>query len=90
MHQQGNSTPASRIEVPEIYANYVDAALLRLGSLYPEFVFHRCDNDILIEGVCGQLLTNVRRDVLHTVYREKIYTETLSMRRALVETVTRR
>jgi hypothetical protein len=32
----------------------------------------------------------VRKAILHTIYREKIYAETLSMRRALVETVTAR
>jgi len=64
-------------------------AVLRLGYLYPSGSFVFDDEGIHVTGqILGDVQT-LRRDVLHTVYREKIYLETLSMRSAFYETVLR-
>jgi hypothetical protein len=42
----------------------------------------------LLAGAEPRMVPELRRDVLYTLYREKIYAETLPMRQALIREVT--
>ncbi|MDX8518181.1 hypothetical protein RFM23_17655 [Mesorhizobium abyssinicae] len=78
------------VQVPPQFDKYVDSAMLRLQSLYPTCRLATIDGAISI-GSSGSLAEDqLRRAVLHTLYREKIYAETLSMRQALFRAVTGR
>lgn len=78
------------VEVPSQFEPYLAAALLRVQVLFPALTFRRNGTDIAI-GVTGSAeKINVRKALLHAVYREKVYAETLSMRQDLVSAVTTR
>ncbi|MET3523863.1 hypothetical protein [Mesorhizobium abyssinicae] len=78
------------VEIPPQFDKYVDSAMLRLQVHHPAWRIARLDGAISI-GVSGGLAEEeLRKTVLYTVYREKIYAETLVMRQALMSAVTSR
>lgn len=79
-----------RIPIPEPFRAHVDAAVTRLGYLYPTAQFTAADGAIDVQFFGEVDLVVLRRDAHHTLYREKIYADTLGMRTALIEAVTRR
>ncbi|RUW68754.1 hypothetical protein [Mesorhizobium sp. M4B.F.Ca.ET.049.02.1.2] len=78
------------VEIPPQFAKYADAAMLRLQVLYPVCRFAKQGGGISVSSSGGLAADQFRKDVLHAVYREKIYSETLTMRQALVAAVTAR
>lgn len=78
------------VEIPPQFEKYVDAAMLRLQALCPSCRFAWKGGTISIGSSGGIAEDQLRRDILHVVYREKIYVETLVMRQALVAAVTGR
>lgn len=78
------------VEIPPRFQEYLDVTLVRLQALFPDCRFCRTDCTISVHGSETHSQDQVRRAILHTIYREKIYAETLGMRRALVEAVTAR
>jgi hypothetical protein len=74
------------IGVPEKFASHLDAAALRFGSQHPNITMH-------VDGTTCRLTGDgaddpaLRSRFLHSVYREKIFTDTLPMRLALIETL---
>jgi hypothetical protein len=83
------SAPVS-IEFPSRFRIYAEAAVLKLQIRYPEVSFALRGNEISASSESGTGAAILRRDVLHAIYAEKIYAETLSMRQALVAAVTAR
>ncbi|TPK88832.1 MULTISPECIES: hypothetical protein [unclassified Mesorhizobium] len=77
------------VDVPPQFEKYAESAMLRLHALYPACRFVWREGRISIRR-SGDLAERLRKDVLQTVYREKIYAETLVMRQALVAAVTKR
>jgi hypothetical protein len=79
----GDYVQAKREEivVPAQCAEFVDAAVLRLTYLYPSVSFSKR------EGVLAAVFEDeldahdLRKQMAHTLYREKIYQETLELRR---------
>jgi hypothetical protein len=67
--------------------DFAGAAITRLGYLYPRIVFGYAGNAISAVGEADVGEQKIRKDVLYAVYREKIYAETLDMRRSLIATV---
>jgi hypothetical protein len=67
---------------------YVEPALARVRYLYPSFEFVFEAGAIEINGGLGAATAPVIREVQYALYREKIYAETLPLRRALIEAVT--
>lgn len=77
-----------QIDLPSSLAGFIDAALIRLQSQFPETVFERTPAGI--QADVGSLAPeHLRSAVLHAIYREKIYTETLPMRKELLNRVLR-
>ncbi|CDX11819.1 putative Rhodospirillum photometricum DSM 122 draft genome sequence [Mesorhizobium plurifarium] len=76
------------VEIPLQFGKYADAAMLRLQVLYPACRIARQDGEISVRSSGCIAEDQFRKDVLHFLYREKIYTETLTMRQALVAAVT--
>ncbi|TIL81706.1 MAG: hypothetical protein E5Y89_07580 [Mesorhizobium sp.] len=86
-----NTTEAKFVvEIPPQFEKYADAAMLRLQALYPNCRLSRKRGVISITSSRGVAEDQLRKDILHAVYREKIYAETLVMRQALVAAVTDR
>lgn len=78
------------VEIPPCFDSFVDPALLRVRTLYGGYRFDRTVRGIRVCSSAGSIDPAVEQAVLHAVYREKIYADTLDMRRALVATLTRR
>ena len=70
------------IKIPIIFHPYVESALLRFSSLYPEANISQKADEILL--TCpDQSTPELRQELLHLLYREKIYIETMDLRRNL-------
>ncbi|WP_421699810.1 hypothetical protein [Ancylobacter sp.] len=77
-----------QIDIPSSLAGFIDATLIRLQSQFPETVFERTPAGIQVDA--GNLAPeHLRSAVLHAVYREKIYAETLPLREELLNRVLR-
>jgi hypothetical protein len=79
-----------KVPVPPILQMYVQPTLVRLAYLYPKACFSVSVDQIDIVAPDEVPTEQIVRDVRYTLYREKVYAETLSMRRDLIEAVTRR
>lgn len=80
--------PQHQFSVPidDSFAQYVQAAILRLGYLRPELQFGFTDNKINVtsdQALPKTEQARIRKDILHQLYRERIYSETLSIRKWL-------
>ncbi len=71
------------------FAVHLPAAAIRLGSIYEGSYFEVVDLAIVARNVSADREASFRKAIQDTVYREKIYAETLPMRAALIATVTR-
>ncbi|GLS29394.1 hypothetical protein GCM10007937_11020 [Mesorhizobium albiziae] len=85
---EGCGSAAVTVEIAEAFHPYMDAAVLRLQSQHPYASFDIADHGIVVTDSAGIGDIEIRKAVLHAVYRERIYAETLSMRLALVAAVT--
>jgi hypothetical protein len=79
-----------RVPIPARFAAHADAALTRLGYLHPAVEFALTGNSITAAATADADAALLRRDISYALYREKIYAETLAIRHALVNAVTRR
>jgi hypothetical protein len=78
------------VEIPLQFRPYVSAALLNAQVRYPSLRFIDDGDVVTVGGALDAKGDEVRRSVLHAIYREKIYADTLPMRLALVAAVTAR
>ena len=78
------------VEIPPCFDSFVEPALLRIRTLYGGYRFDRTVGGIQVRGAAVNIDPAIEQAVLHAVYREKIYADTLGMRRALVATLTLR
>ncbi len=74
------------IEPP--FATYANAAATRLRYLFPTITFEVEGDGIRVDGPCEIDEAALQQEIHYALYREKIYAETLSLRRSLIEAVT--
>jgi hypothetical protein len=79
-----------RVTVASALKPHVSAALLRLGYVYSNVTFTFSGEHIDAASETPFDLEHLRREISYSLYREKIYAETLDMRRSLIGAVTRR
>ncbi len=75
-----------KIEPP--FSNYANAAVARLRYLFPTIAFEVEGDGIRADGPCEIDEAALQREIHYALYREKIYAETLSLRRSFIEAVT--
>ena len=75
------------VRVPYLFNDYLDAAIVRFEGRHPGIRVLPSAEGVLLEGEAAQPADELRSDFLHTLYREKIYAETLPMRQALMRAV---
>lgn len=75
------------IDVDEVFARHVKAAVARLQYLYPSLTFAVAGQSIAVDGLTDTSEDNLRRDVAYQLYREKIYQDGLPMRQAMYEAI---
>ncbi|MFT3988985.1 hypothetical protein [Aestuariivirga sp.] len=74
-------------EIPEPLQPFIEVAIGRLGYLHPEWTLSTTEAKISMDAAQGLDLGKARREIFYALYREKIYAETLSMRRSLLAAV---
>ncbi|WP_133865708.1 hypothetical protein [Azorhizobium sp. AG788] len=78
------------VEVPSNFDGVVERSVLRLEARFPAIRFERRPQGIFVSGAVDEAaILGLRSAVLHTLYRERIYLETLPMREALLSAVMR-
>ncbi|TGS85763.1 hypothetical protein EN817_20865 [Mesorhizobium sp. M3A.F.Ca.ET.174.01.1.1] len=86
----GEKSDQVTIEIPPTLHRFVDGALLRLQSQYPNLDFRASSTGVQVAPAAALDLNDLRKQISYAVYREKIYVETLPLRRSLIEAVTSR
>lgn len=85
------NTPSQRgrctiIEIDEVHRSYLAAAIVRFNAQHPGTSVTVSDQ-ITVFDDGASLVDALVADFHHCLYREKIYTETLPLRRALISGV---
>lgn len=76
-------------EIPKGLDPYAAATVTRLGYIFSDITFKCTDNEIVATAKRRLNEEPLRKEIAHTLYREKIYQETLPARLALIRTLTR-
>ena len=76
--------------VPLSLQPYAEAAVTRLSYLYPSIGFVLYDDCIEVSGTGDVSTETIAKEINYALYREKVFAETLSMRRDLISGVMRR
>lgn len=73
------------IAVPAALRGCVGSGLARVGYLYPdiECTFDSETSEIRVQAGNGVLIDGLRSEILYHLYREKVFLETLPVRRRL-------
>lgn len=74
---------AINVEIPQEFSAYISAAVIRLSYLFPECEFVVSGNVISFIPCASYSVSEISSEVMHQIYRERIYSETLSIRRWL-------
>jgi hypothetical protein len=70
------------VSIPSAFLPYVDAAVLRFSYLNPALLVEQGVSTVTLSDDCTDTAA-LKRDFLHLVYRERIYAETLELRKEL-------
>jgi hypothetical protein len=77
------------IAVPDLFAPFMVAAVARVQAQFPAIELRVVAENIEIIGAGFDDVMRVRSAIMHSLYREKIYTETLPMRTAMLAALTK-
>ena len=69
--------------VEKVFHPHLPSAATRLGYLYPKLCFEVTAAGMEVSGEFDESI--LRREILHAVYRERIFAETLPLRRTLID-----
>ena len=75
-----------KLEIPEEFLDCLDAVIIRIGYLYPDLKISKEDNNILIEHSGEKQVgfdKEVKQEIFMQLYREKIYRDTLPIKKWL-------
>ncbi len=68
-------------EIPKAFLNFTDSAVVRMGYLFPKATISQNETSVSISSDTNQ--GDLKQEFLHLLYREKIYFETLDIRKGL-------
>lgn len=74
------------IKIPKSFENYLEAAIVRASSLYPNLEITKSENSETLEIICknGNIDRHeFQKDFFNLLYRERIYTDTLAIRKKI-------
>ena len=74
------------IPIPNSFEIYVDAAIVRASYLHPDLKYHKSQESMSVEiSTLNETieLEKGRKDFLAILYRERIYSETLPVRKTI-------
>lgn len=73
------------ISVSPEFHEFIPAAIMRLKYIYPDLDIETSANGVRLSGALEVNTERLERDVTYQIYREKIFQQTLSMRRDLYQ-----
>jgi hypothetical protein len=76
----------STITIPESYKDYIDATIVRASYLFPSVTISISSKPLSfkISGIeNAQDFESFKKDFFNILYRERIYSETLSIRKTI-------
>ncbi len=74
------------IVIPGSFREYVEAAIVRASYLFPEMIICAAEDflSVDISGLDESMdMEKIKKDFLNILYRERIYSETLPIRRTI-------
>jgi hypothetical protein len=74
------------ITIPDSFKSYVDVAIVRASYLFPELTIciGKDSSSINISGLDETMdLGDIKKEFMHILYRERIYSETLAIRKTI-------
>ena len=75
------------IEIPKNFEKYVDSAIVRASYLFPDVQICKSGELVSVQSTVASTQkidwSKLRQDFLHILYRERIYTETLEIRKTI-------
>ena len=74
------------IPIPRSFRDYLDSAIVRASYLYPNFTLNYSQNSgdsIIVSSEKNFDFESFKKDFLNILYRERIYSETLAIRKAI-------
>lgn len=83
----GEDIVSFTVEFPSRFQNFAESAFLRLQVRYSQHTFRLGDGCLEVVSAAGVPSEGLRRDILHAIYAEKVFAETLPMRQALMAAV---
>ena len=74
------------IKIPDSFKSYIDASIVRASYLFPELNIYISEepSSVDISGLNESMdAENMKKDFFNILYRERIYSETLPIRRTI-------
>ena len=71
------------INIPLKFERFLETAILRFQYLFPELEVSLCGLQVNIKINGTQSSSDLKKELLHLIYKERIYSETLEIRTAL-------
>ncbi|SFU17021.1 hypothetical protein SAMN05444141_11415 [Pseudovibrio denitrificans] len=78
-------TVQCEIKIPETFLPVKDDAYLRLTYLYPELEIELHDTSIVFRSIGEHKKQTLKREVSHTLYREKMRADSTQLRQSLLQ-----
>lgn len=80
-----SSETLADVSVPPEFHEFIPAAILRLKYIFPDLDIETTRNGVRLSGTLDLDTIRLEREVTYQVYREKIFQQTLPMRRDLYQ-----
>ncbi|MDC6483294.1 hypothetical protein PQY77_03730 [Candidatus Pelagibacter sp.] len=74
------------VDLKDFKEEHLRLAITRLSYLYPKLNFEKKNNSIFVKGLIEDE-ENIKKEVSYCVYREKIYSENLEIRKKIFEEI---
>ena len=74
------------IAIPGSFRDYVEAAIVRASYLFPEMIICTAEDSLSVDisGLDESMdFEQIKKEFLNVLYRERIYSETLPIRRTI-------
>ena len=77
------------IKIPKSFENYIEAAIVRATCLYPDLKIAKSERSESLEIIIENKDVDrekIQKDFLNILYRERIYSDTLAIRKKIYGT----
>jgi hypothetical protein len=72
------------VKIPDLKKEILDGVQIRLNYLYPNLEFKFSENEVEVNGLIDDK-NNLKAEISYLLYREKIYIESIDVRKKIYE-----